>query len=31
MEDLLQQAATFFPEESAMATLQKWEDRFVVW
>ena len=29
MEDLLQQASTSFAEESANATLQKWEDRFV--
>ena len=29
MEDLLQQASTSFAEESAKATLQKWEDRFV--
>ena len=29
MEDLLKQASTSFAEESAKATLQKWEDRFV--
>lgn len=30
VEDLLQQASTSFAEESAKATLQKWEDRFVL-
>ena len=30
MEDLLQQASTSFAEESAKATLQKWEDHFVL-
>ena len=30
MEDLLQQASTSFAEESAKATLQKWEDCFVL-
>lgn len=30
MEDLLQQASTSFAEENAKATLEKWEDRYIV-
>lgn len=30
MEDLLQQASTSFAEENTKATLEKWEDRYIV-